>query len=439
MTGVSSVLAHGVGTRADLPIPTWLALYGSGAVVLISFLALVALWRTARLADPNAGRPLPQGFQQFLASGVTRRVVQAITLILASVVTVVAFAGASDPPNNIAPWAVYVTFWVGLIPVSLLLGPFWRYANPLRLIHRLLASVSGPAPAAHKVDAIGMWPAAVALSVFVWLELVYPERATPTTVGLFLVLYSVAQLVASLWFGEGWFERGDGFEVYSTLIARLSPWGIRDDGRWVARNPLRNAATLPEQPGLAAVIVVLLGSTAFDGLSRTEYWTTGPGEANDTLSGTVGLIVMIAIVAALYLLGTRLSGRLAGGESISNASAYAHSIVPIAVGYAVAHYFSLLLLDGQTTWILASNPFGQEGVDLFGTYGNAVNFVLLSTSLIAYVQVGAIVIGHVLGVFLAHDRSLRDATGREGSYEQLPLVAVMVAFTVGGLGLLFGA
>ena len=433
------MLAHGVGTRADLPIPTWLALYGSGAVVLISFFALVLLWRQAKLADNAGGRALPPGLQRVVSSAVTRTVVQVIALLIAGLVLVVALTGPTDAANNIAPWALYVTFWVGLIPVSLLLGPFWQYANPLRLVHRLLSPLAGSAPAAAKVESVGLWPAAAALSVFVWLELVYPDRSLPGVVGTFLVAYAVVQIVASLWYGEGWFARGDGFEVYSTLIARLSPWGVRDDGLWVFRNPLRNVATMPEQSGLAAVVVVLLGSTAFDGLSRTEFWTTGPGEANDTLSGTLGLIVMIAVVAALYVGGTRLSGRLGEGDAAAAPSAFAHTVLPIAVGYAVAHYFSLLLLDGQTTWILASNPFAQSGVDLFGTYGNAVNFVLLSTALIAYVQVGAIVIGHVLGVFLAHDRSLRAAAPERVTYGQMPLIVVMVAFTIGGLGLLFGA
>jgi hypothetical protein len=437
--GTAGVLAHGVGTRADLPIPTWLALYASGAVVLISFMAVALLWRTSKLADADAGRPLPAGLQRVLQSEVPRRIVQVLALCLGAVVTVVAFTGSKDPPTNIAPWVLYVTFWVGLIPASLLLGPVWQYANPLRLLHRIVAPLVGRPPAGDKLDGLGMWPASLSLFAFVWLELVYPDRSTPSRVGLFIVVYATVHLMASLWFGAGWFERGDGFEVYSSLIARLSPWGVRRDGRWVARNPLRNAASRPDRPGLAAVALVLIGSTAFDGLSRTEYWTSGPGAANDILSGTAGLVVMIAVAATLYLAGTRMNGVLARQDPGTQPRAYAHSIVPIALGYAVAHYFSLLVLDGQTTWILASNPFDRPGVDLFGTYGNAINYNLVSTSAIAYVQVGAIVTGHVLGVFLAHDRALRGVTGVRSSFEQLPLVAVMVAFTVGGLGLLFGA
>ena len=88
---------------------------------------------------------------------------------------------------------------------------------------------------------------------------------------------------------------------------------------------------------------------------------------------------------------------------------YAGTVVPIVLGYTVAHYFSLLVLDGQTTWILASNPFGSAGVDLFGTYGNAVDLTAVSSDAIALVQVGAVVLGHVLGVTLAHERALLSA------------------------------
>ncbi|MCW2620388.1 MAG: hypothetical protein JWR28_3537, partial [Modestobacter sp.] len=107
-----------------------------------------------------------------------------------------------------------------------------------------------------------------------------------------------------------------------------------------------------------------------------------------------------------------------------------------AAGYALAHYFSLLVLDGQLTWILASDPF-RTGLDLFGTAGNAVNYTAISPRTISLVQVSAIVLGHVLGVVLAHDRAVRVAPGR-ALVAQYPLLVVMVLFTVGGLGLLLG-
>jgi hypothetical protein len=432
-----SPLAHGVGSRTDLPIPIGLALYGAGAAILLSFAVLLLFWRTPRLGGTASGRPLPVGVQRAVDSGVLRRLLQAGALAGGVLLAAVALTGPPETSRNLAPWALYVTFWVGLVPASLVLGPVWRVANPLRLLHRGLRPLVPAAPGAARLPALGLWPAAASLTVFLWLELVHPDRAEPTTVALFLIANAVVQVALALWFGEDWFATGDGFEVCSSLIARLSPWGRRDDGRLVLRNPLTNAIATPHRSGLAAVVVVLLGSTAFDGLSRTVFWQTGPGRANDILSGTLGLAAMIALVAALYLLGTRLSGRLAGQPGGVQPRRYAATVIPIALGYTVAHYFSLLVLDGQTTWILASNPFGVPGVDLFSTYGNVVDLTAVGADAIAYVQVGAIVTGHVLGVTLAHERALLSARRARAS-DQLPLVVVMVVFTVGGLGLLFG-
>ncbi|MCF6746298.1 hypothetical protein E9529_18880 [Blastococcus sp. KM273128] len=432
-----SVLAHGVGSRTDLPIPIGFALYGAGAVILVSFAVLLLFWRTPRLGGPASGRPLPAGVQRVLDGAPLRRGLQAAALAAAVLVVAAALLGPAETSRNLAPWVLYVTFWVGLVPASLLLGPVWRAANPLRLLHRLLRPVAPAAPGAARLPALGVWPAAASLLAFVWLELVFPGRAEPITVAVFLLLHAVVHVALSLWFGEGWFARGDGFEAYSTLIARLAPWGRRDDGRLVLRNPLARALATPAEPGLTALVVVLLGSTAFDGLSRTVWWQTGPGAAGDTLSGTVGLLASIGVVAALYALGTRLSGRLAGQAPGVQPGRYAATVIPIALGYTVAHYFSLLLLDGQHTWILLSNPFGVAGVDLFGTYGNRVDLTAVGSDAIALVQVGAIITGHVVGVALAHERALLSARHARAS-DQLPLVVVMVLFTLGGLGLLFG-
>ncbi len=271
-------------------------------------------------------------------------------------------------------------------------------------------------------------------------ELVLPGRADPRTVGVFLVLYGVAHLLGGLWFGEGWFARGDGFEAYSTLLGRMSPLGRRDDGRLVVRSPLNGVDGIVPERGLVAVIMVLLGSTGYDGLSRTQLWQEGPGRTAylSAVPGTFGLITVIAVATALFVGATVLGGVLTRSDLAAQPGLYAHSLVPIAAGYAIAHYFSLLLLDGQATWILSSNPFAQSGVDLFGTYGRAVDYAAVSTRTIANVQVAAIVVAHVLGVVLAHDRAVRE-TPRRSTAGQVPLVAVMVGFTVGGLALLLSS
>ena len=435
-----TVLAHGIGGRTDLPVPLALALWGAGLAVVVSFLALVVLWRRPRLAGDEAGRPVPGPVAALVDGPVLRPVLRVVVLALTLLVLAVALAGPASPNENLAPYVLYVTLWVGLIPASLLLGPVWRYVNPLRTLHAVLSPLTGPPPAEHRLPSLGYWPAAVALLCFVWLELVLPGRAEPRTVGVFLVLYGVAQLVAALWFGAGWFARGDGFEVYSTLLGRLSPFGRRTDGRLVVRSPLDGVDGTPTEWGLVAVIMVLLGSTGFDGLSRTQFWQSGPGEDAylSAVPGTVGLLAMIALATVLFVGATVLGGVLSGARRWPQPVLYAHSLVPIAAGYAIAHYFSLLLLDGQATWTLASNPFAVDGLDLFGTYGRAIDYTAVSTRTIANVQVSAIVLGHVLGVVLAHDRAVREAP-RNATLGQVPLVAVMVAFTVGGLALLLSS
>jgi hypothetical protein len=434
------VLAHGVGSRADLPVPLALALYGAGLAVVISFLGAVLLWRRPKLHGDAAGHPLPGVVQAVIDSPITRAVARAVVLLLTLVVVAVALVGPPSRNDNLAPYALYVTLWVGLIPMSLLFGSFWAYVNPLRTLHAGLARLTGPAPSADRLPSLGYWPAAISLLVFVWLELVLPGRADPRTVGIFLVLYGVAHLVAGLWFGAGWFARGDGFEVYSSLLGRLSPFGRREDGRLVVRSPLDGLDGLRAERGLTAVVLVLLGSTGYDGLSRTQWWVEGPGRDSylTAVPGTFGLLAMIALATVLFVGATMLGGLLAGQPPRSQPGLFAHSVVPIAAGYAIAHYFSLLLLDGQATWILASNPFGQDGVDLFGTYDNAIDYTAVGARTIANVQVGAVVLGHVLGVVLAHDRSVRDWK-HHVTAGQLPLVAVMVAFTVGGLSLLLSS
>lgn len=433
-----TVLAHGVGTRADLPVPLELALLGGATAVVVSFGALGLLWPTSRLHGERAGRPLPGWLQAAVDSPALIWALRLVVLAITVVVVAVGLTGPPETPSNLAPYALYIQFWVGLAPASLLLGPVWAKLNPLRTLHAGLARLTGPAPAAGRLPSLGYWPAVGALFVFGWLELCYPDRARPATVGTFLLLYAVVQLVAALWFGAGWFARGDAFEVVSSLWARLSPFGRRDDGVLVVRNPLDGVDGLRAERGLAVVVVGLLGITAFDGVTRTQWWQTGPGIEGDvaTLAPTLGLAATALAVGGLYAGATTLAGRLGWGGT-DGPTQFGPSMIPIALGYHVAHYFSLLLLDGQLTWILASDPW-QTGRDLFGTAGNRQDFTAVSPDTIAGVQVAAIVLGHVLGVVLAHDRAVRLCAPGRSRTSQYPLLAVMVVFTVTGLWLLLG-
>jgi hypothetical protein len=443
------ILAHGLGGRSDLPVPMYLAQYGAAVALIFSFAALRTFWRTPRLEHAGAGdgRPLPGAVQRVAEAPATRAGLAVLGLFLAGVTVAAAAFGPDDPVTNPAPTWLYIWFWVGLVPASLLLGPIWRLLNPLRTLSagldRLRGRPQGPARALPA--GLGYWPAAASLAVFAWLELVYADASLPSTVLAFLLGYGLVHLAASMVYGQAWFARGDGFEVYSTLLASLCPFGRRRDGRLVVRNPLAGLAGIDVAPGLVAVVCVLLGAAAFDGLARTRWWASITGGRSghvDLLLGTAGLAVAVGFVAVTYLAATRASQRFRRVRVADPAEdrldrRFVHTLLPIAVGYTLAHYFSLLVLEGQNGYIRASDPFGL-GWDLFGTAGWVQNPVAVTTATIALVQVAAIVGGHLLGVVAAHDRAMATFRGRDRLRGQYLLFATMVCYTVGGIALLVG-
>ena len=140
----------------------------------------------------------------------------------------------------------YVWWWVGLVPASLLFGPVWKAISPVRTINVAFAKLSGSDPDRGVFaypERLGYWPAAVGLFAFVWLELVYPHSTELGPVRLWCAVYVALMLLGGALFGNRFYERGDPFEVYSTLVAKLSIWGRRD-GRLVVRSPLANLDTV---------------------------------------------------------------------------------------------------------------------------------------------------------------------------------------------------
>ena len=372
---------------------------------------------------------------------------QAITLVIVAVVIAAAFVGADETRFNPAPYLLYVTFWAGLVLVSLVFGPVWRVVNPLRVVHAGLARMLRVDPAEGLrplPERVSMRPAAVWIAVFTWLELVFPDRAEPQVVGLFLVAYAVVNVWLGLIFGSRWFANGDGFEVWFSLVARMSPFGRRDDGVLVTRNPLNGVAAQRVIPGLVAVIVVLIGSTAFDGLTRTLWWTNNVN-ADDVPIGTLGFVGAIVLISSAYLIAARLSSwaaRRGSYRTVPPAAAmpglFVTTLIPIAIGYTIAHYFSLLFLDGQIPIALISDPF-DRGWNLFGTADLQVNYALLGTEIIAAVQIGAVVLGHVLAVVSAHDRALVEVKPfSAATRSQYPMLVLMVGLTCLAIGLLVG-
>ena len=436
------ILAHALGRPFVLPLPLSVFLWGATVVLLFSFLALGRLWHTSRF-ETQEGRPLPAPVQR--ATRVAAIVGRSVTLAVLVAVFWSGFAGRDVVDANVAPRSVYVVFWVGFVVASAVFGDIWRAVSPFDTLcaigQWLRAGLGrhGTKPRSYP-SRLGHWPAALLLFGFVWLELVYPEPAEPRTVALAIEVYTVAMLAGANIWGRDWLRRGDAFAVYFGLLARIAPLFRGEDGQLRVRPPLSGLAALAPQPGTAAIVFVALGSTSFDGLSRTRFWNgLVAGQTPNALliTGTLGLLWTIGAAVMLYAGAIRLAGRVTGIDASRLGDWFLPSLVPIVFAYALAHYFALGVFEGQTTVVLASDPLGH-GANYFGTFAWTANVTFITQRQIAWVQAGSIVIGHIAGVVLAHDRAVARLGPTEATRSQYPLLVAMVVYTVGGLALLFG-
>lgn len=437
-----AISAHGLGGAKDLPIPSELAIAGAVAALVISFTVLAVAWREPRYDAATSGRPAPAWLDRLVSSRALAVAARVLGMAFFLYVGAAAVFG-KDSLTNPFLGTFYVLLWVGLVPASLLFGEFFKAVSPARTIAMLFARISG-VPEGEGLYAyparLGYWPAAAGLFAFVWLELVYPASTDLGPVRLWVAAYLGIMLIGSAVWGTTFLARADPFEVYSSLVAKLSVWGRRE-GRLVIRSPLANLDTLVARPGLVAVVGILLGSTAFDSFRESTPWLklVQSMSASRVLPDTLALVCFSAGVALVLTLATMATGVTSETPRRALPDLFAHSVVPIIVGYIVAHYLTYFVEYGQLTIIQLSDPF-TRGDDYLGTADLAVDYWLSThPTFLAVTKVVAVALGHVVGVVAAHDRAIKLLPRRHQLTGQLPLLVAMVGFTVGGLYLLFAA
>jgi hypothetical protein len=366
-------------------------------------------------------------------------------LVITGLVVYSALAGTTDPATNLAPTFVWVAFWVAVPLATVVLGDFYTALDPWRTIARLAGAASralGRAPRAARPypTALGRWPAAAGLAAIGWMELVWVQRTDPRALGVVILAYGAIQLAGMARYGiAAWRRNADPFAVYTHILSHAAPVVVDSERRVSLRAPLSGLPSLVAVPGTVAVMCALIGTTSFDGLSRGTLWLKlfpQPTQA----TGTLGLLLALALVAGVYRIGVVGMRKMTRGATNAALGArFVHTLVPIAVAYVVAHYFSLVATQGQALAPLASDPLGN-GANIFGTASLTVNYALLSAGTIWAVQVMALVAGHVGGLVLAHDRALTTyADHRRAVRSQRYMLVVMVGFTSLGLWLLSGA
>src|SRR3954466_4352488 len=338
--------AHGIGGVTDLPIPGWLFGWGATGVLILSFVALGVLWPKPRLESmPHRGfLTLPRLLDPAAAL---------VGLALTVLVLVGGFAGTTDTATNLTPTFVWVLFWVAVPLATVVLGDFYTALDPWRAIARVAGFGSRgvrPYPAR-----LGRWPAALGLVLIGWMELVWLRRDDPRALGAVILAYGAIQLAGMARYGiVAWRRNADPFAVYTHVLSHAAPVVVDADRRVSLRAPLSGLPALAAVPGTVAVMCALIGTTSYDGLSRGTLWTkalphvtsmgTSLGLSVRTateLAGTIGLLIALAIVTGVYRIGVTGMRRMSRGTTNAALGArFAHTLVPIAVAYVVAHYFS---------------------------------------------------------------------------------------------------
>jgi hypothetical protein len=482
--------AHAFGQRYDLPVPLGLYLAGAAAAVALSFVVVGLFFRDVAWsrAYPRLNLlRLPLG--RLAAHPYLLFLLKLAAVLLFALVVAAGLLGDQHPMRNLAPTMFWVVFWVGLAVVSAFLGNLWALINPWRTLfawaETLCRRFGGRALSLGLPwpEALGVWPAVALLLAFVWRELVFPEPALPANIAWMVIAYSLITWTGMLLFGrERWLRQGEVFALFFGLLARFAPLEIRVSGarpcaacglgcrdrdgdcidcarcfelaapadrEWALRpyavGLLRNE---PVSASMVAFVLLVMAAVLFDGLLATPAWQAfegrllaalaPAGELAPFIAGALGLVGVWLLFLGAYgaisaLMAAAIGWQLAPGAI---AKRFVFTLVPIAIAYHLAHYLSFLLIQGQYAIPLASDPFGR-GWDLFGTAGYRVDIAVVGARFAWYLAVIAIVIGHIVAVFLAHVQAVVTLPDRRPALRsQVPMTALMVVFTVISLSIL---
>jgi hypothetical protein len=438
LAGAAPATAHAIAERYDLPVPLGYFVAGSAAVVAVTF-AIAALFVFAAPRKREERRVHPPESLCPLAHSVRGYGVAVFLLVIAA-----GLFGHEHPVRNIAPTMVWVGWWVGVGFLCAFVTDLWPLLNPWRtlffLSERARRRRHADRPIRPYPARLAEWPAVLFLFVFVWIEIASPFASRPFALALCILGYSAVTFAGMAVYGrEGWLNRAEAFTLVFSILGRFAPLRIAPaerKGGFVALRPW-GAGLLAGDPPSAAVVafvLLLLSAVLFDGLLGTAFWRwlepRLPGDRAGTIAATLGLAATWLAFLGAYLATCAVMSRAAGGDgTIASARAYVLTLVPIAVGYNLAHNFSYLLIQGQEIIRLASDPFGLEW-NLFGSAGRTPNLDVVDARSTWYVAIGAIVAGHVIAVWLAHVVALRRAASRSLAIRALvPLTVLMVIYT----------
>jgi hypothetical protein len=445
--------AHAFGERFDLPAPLGYFVAGAATAVGLSFLVAALFMRGASRSE-DAGGPV-------VRLGPLLSVMQAacrvVAVVLLAMVLIAGFLGSRNPEMNLAPILVWIIWWVGLSFVVACIGNVWPALDPWRALFeaadavaRRLGRAKGIALGWSYPTALGVWPAVFLLLLFVWVEVIYPRSAQPSQVASLALAWSVVTVLGMVCFGgDAWRRNADVFSVYFSILGRFAPiGGGRERNSLVLRPPGRGLiADTAGSYATVAFVIAMLSTVLFDGLLGTQGMIVArqmvagslPGlvDQHGYILGTTALIAVWVLFFGAYLLACWFTARLVRSNSAGTvARLFALTLVPIAIAYNIAHYFSYLVVHGQLLIPLLSDPLGR-GWNLLGTAHYYPDIGLIDARFTWYLAVTSIVFGHIISVWLAHRLALREfGAPRKAVMASVPLTVLMVVYTAVSLAIM---
>jgi hypothetical protein len=444
--------AHALAQRYDLPLPLGFFLAAAGAAVAVSFVILAVFWRH----DSAGQRPDRTIAHGRIPVGIVAGS-QIVTIGALALIVTAGLFGNQNTFKNIAPVAVWVIWWVGLSLICAFVGNIWMLINPWSAIFGFAQWMARPWVSRLSLQLpypqrLGSWPACALFLLFAWLELVAPARDVPRNVAIATAAYSIFTLLGFAVFGrDAWLKGGEVFSVLFGLFGRFAPLHFIQNNGWYWQLRCFAVGLLtrePLAPSLIAFTLLMLGTVTVDGVIETPLWAAvvewllasrGGVDANPRTYMLLLSALLIAgplLLAALYLAVVAVMARIGQVHVGALAGMFVLSLVPIAIGYHLAHYFSLLAIAGQFIIPLASDPLGQ-GWDLFGTTLYRIDIGVVDARFIWYLAVTAIVTGHIVAVWIGHVTAytiFRDAGAARRS--QYPMLVLMVGYTMLSLWIL---
>ena len=444
-------LAHGAERGLVLLLPGKLYIIGGALSVFASFLMLVFM-PTRCLSRIGAF-----SLDLFRLKPVSPQITSTVSFICLVMLLIAGIQGNTDPLTNPLPLGIWTLWWIVFTLVQCITGSLWRYFNPWTGVYCLICKLTGlKHPILQLPQWIGYSPAVLLFFGFAWFELIYPAPEDPTGLSLVVMGYWCFNLLAMLLFGRRqWFARGEPFSIFFQLVGAMAIFRVTtmDNGKRRVRLvfPGRNLIDSPPLTlsGIAFVLLTL-SSVSFDGLSKTFFWLGTidvnplefPGRSAVILHNTAGLTVAFLLLAGLYLLCVYLGCTLVGRKDQFRLAAgkLVYSIIPISIVFHCAHYLTQVLVNMQYAIIAFNDPFALNwnllGADHFHVTTSFFND-LGTVSLIWTTQTATVVVGHIIGIFVAHVIAAEMfETRRDTLASQIFLAVLMVGYTVFGLWLL---